>query len=144
MRILLARLCLVLSLFVVLRSSEWADLTECESQLQFRENVSSLMQNFSHVLATVQVTLIVSGHLQCYWASKLHRISGQGSAHAFSASLSSLEGKGACDLINASKYYTQAKVRVRERCTNFIYDSDWGLSDPFFTSMPIQAGLPTV
>eukprot|EP00434_Breviolum_minutum_P006979 symbB.v1.2.006157.t1/scaffold360.1/size220131/11 len=68
-------------------SSEWADLTECESQLQFRENV------------TCSVTGLQS--------------------------------------------YTEYQVRVRERCTNFIYDSDWGLSDPFFTSMPIQAGLPT-
>eukprot|EP00438_Fugacium_kawagutii_P010449 Skav231143 [mRNA] locus=scaffold2333:65122:92265:+ [translate_table: standard] len=33
-------------------------------------------------------------------------------------------------------------VRFRESCTNFIYDSDWGYSDRFFTEMPVQAGLP--
>eukprot|EP00435_Cladocopium_sp_Y103_P034489 s996_g8.t3 len=66
--------------------SEWADLTECESQLQFRENV------------TCSVTGLQS--------------------------------------------FTEYQVRVRERCTNYIYDSDWGYSDRFFTRMPIQAGLP--
>lgn len=60
MCILSARLCLVLSLFVVLRSSEWADLTECESQLQFRENVSSLMQNFSQTCSCH-----CPGHFDC-------------------------------------------------------------------------------
>ena len=34
------------------------------------------------------------------------------------------------------------KVRVRERCTNFIYDSDWGYSAAFFSAMPIRAALP--
>ena len=34
------------------------------------------------------------------------------------------------------------QVRVRERCTDFIYDSDWGYSDPIMTTMPVQAGMP--
>lgn len=41
-------------------------------------------------------------------------------------------------------YLSWSQVRVRERCTNYIYDSDWGYSDRFFTRMPIQAGLPEV
>lgn len=36
------------------------------------------------------------------------------------------------------------EVRVRETCTNYIYDSGWGYSPQFYSSMPVQAGLPQV
>ncbi|CAK9086158.1 unnamed protein product [Durusdinium trenchii] len=37
---------------------------------------------------------------------------------------------------------SEYQVRVRETCTNYIYDSDWGYSPRFFSSMPVQAALP--
>ncbi|CAJ1458482.1 unnamed protein product [Effrenium voratum] len=71
----------------LLRTSEhWTDLTECENEMQFRENL------------TCTVTGLLSN--------------------------------------------TPYQVRVRETCTNYIYDSGWGYSPQFYSSMPVQAGLP--
>ncbi|CAE7754712.1 unnamed protein product, partial [Symbiodinium sp. CCMP2456] len=46
-----------------------------------------------------------------------------------------------CSVTNLQSF-TVYQVRVRERCTDFIYDSDWGYSDPIMTTMPVQAGVP--
>ncbi|CAJ1453895.1 unnamed protein product, partial [Effrenium voratum] len=67
-------------------SEHWTDLTECENEMQFRENL------------TCTVTGLLSN--------------------------------------------TPYQVRVRETCTNYIYDSGWGYSPQFYSSMPVQAGLP--
>ncbi|CAJ1328309.1 unnamed protein product [Effrenium voratum] len=69
-----------------LTSEHWTDLTECENEMQFRENL------------TCTVTSLLSN--------------------------------------------TPYQVRVRETCTNYIYDSGWGYSPQFYSSMPVQAGLP--
>ncbi|CAE7231819.1 glcG, partial [Symbiodinium necroappetens] len=52
-----------------------------------------------------------------------------------------VDGPVTCSVTNLQSF-TVYQVRVRERCTDFIYDSDWGYSDPIMTTMPVQAGVP--
>eukprot|EP00931_Biecheleriopsis_adriatica_P043742 TRINITY_DN24996_c0_g1_i1.p1 TRINITY_DN24996_c0_g1~~TRINITY_DN24996_c0_g1_i1.p1 ORF type:complete len:5363 (+),score=854.82 TRINITY_DN24996_c0_g1_i1:99-16091(+) len=53
----------------------------------------------------------------------------------------STRGNVTCS-VRGLKSFWPYQIRVRERCTSFIYDSHWGYSDEFMTTMPIPAGAP--
>merc|ERR1711924_13335 len=44
--------------------------------------------------------------------------------------------------ITGLESYTLYSIRIKETCTDYIFDSFWGYMNPTFTAMPIPAGPP--
>ena len=134
-------------------ATAWTDLEEC--YLPFRDNAGSLIlqSRNSQIAPGASAFITLVGQVTCSVTGLQSSTVYQATCLIFELSLArSLHSvdevvqSGPCIKSYVRYAYHPRsivlQVRVRERCTDFIYDSDWGYSDPIQTTMPIQAGPP--